>query len=581
MCPGLFPRRLPALSGSFTLSKSRNNFLGNFLAGGVSLAALLCGNAAHAEDHDRQHFEHVLLISIDGMHALDFANCASGVAGVNNGQPYCPHLARLGEHGVSYTQTSTSRPSDSFPGLTALVTGGSPRSTGAFYDVSYDRSLSPPKQTTPYGIVGGANLCPSVIGTQVGLDEEIDIDYTKLNAGGGINPDFLPRDPEKGCAPVYPHEFIRVNTLFEVIKAAGGYTAWSDKHQSYELVKGRSGRGVDDFYAPEINSIPVALPQVEILSCNPLPDQTAVSSSNAWTDSFANIKCYDSLKVQAILNEIDGHNHEGTAWRGVPNIFGMNFQAVSVGQKLVEKGTGQTGGYTDAVGTPTAPLLQEIEFVDASIGRFVAELKRRHLYESTAIIITAKHGQSAIDPHRVLRIPADAPNDLPPSAVLSPTNVGPGFPVVQALEDDISLLWLADNSKAATAKAVAQLEANAAAIGADGGQFFYGPNLALLYNDPSIDPRTPNVIVAPNVGVVYTGGKKKLAEHGGFAHDDTTVILLVSNPSIVQASINAPVVTAQVAPTILRLLGLDPFALIAVQEEGTQELPGIVTEHRF
>jgi hypothetical protein len=105
------------------------------------------------------------------------------------------------------------------------VTGGSPRSTGAFYDVSYDRALSSPAQTTPYGIPGGA--CPGTVGTQVGFDEEIDIDYTKLDAGGGINPAYLPRDPKNGCAPVYPHQFIRVNTLFEVVKAA--YTAWSDK----------------------------------------------------------------------------------------------------------------------------------------------------------------------------------------------------------------------------------------------------------------------------------------------------------------------------------------------------------------
>ncbi|MGH6795872.1 MAG: alkaline phosphatase family protein, partial [Methylocella sp.] len=120
--------------------------------------------------------QRVLLISIDGMHALDFANCAKGIAGVNGGKPYCPNLAGLSRHGTTYTDTSTSRPSDSFPGLTALATGGSPFSTGAFYDVSYDRSLSPPTQTTPYGIIGGPLLCPSVVGTQVGFDEEIDID---------------------------------------------------------------------------------------------------------------------------------------------------------------------------------------------------------------------------------------------------------------------------------------------------------------------------------------------------------------------------------------------------------------------
>ena len=546
------------------------------VATGALALGLAAAHPAPAGADEHGHVKHVLLISIDGMHALDFANCAKGVASVFFGDPYCPNLAELSDNGVIFTETSTSRPSDSFPGLTALVTGGSPRSTGAFYDVSYDRALSPPKVTTPYGIVGGAALCPSVVGTQVGNDEEIDIDYTKLDAGGGINPDYLPRDPKNGCAPVYPHQFIRVNTLFEVVKESGGYTAWSDKHQSYELTNGRSGKGVDDFYAPEINSIPVALPGVP--GCSPLPDQTAVSSSNAWTDSFANIKCYDTLKVQAILNEIAGLSHDGTAARRVPNVFGMNFQAVSVGQKLVEKSINVTGGYLDAAGTPSTALVGEIQFVDAAIGKMVSELKHRGLYQDTAIIITAKHGQSPIDPNRVLRIPADNANDEPPSMVLSPTgNVGTGYPVLQALEDDISLLWLADNSEAATLNAVAQLQANAAKIGADGGEFFYGRNLDLMFSDPRTPEgsRTPNIIVAPNVGVVYTGGKKKVAEHGGFAHDDTTVIMLVSHPEISHAVIHSPVEAAQVAPTILALLGLDPDSLIAVQKEGTQVLPGI------
>jgi Type I phosphodiesterase / nucleotide pyrophosphatase len=544
--------------------------MSKFLLTGAAAGALVFGAGVGAPiaraDIDGP-IKHVLLISIDGMHALDFANCSHGIDG---GAAYCPNLAELAERGLTYTQTSTSKPSDSFPGLTALVTGGSPRSTGAFYDVSYDRSLSPPKVTTPYGIPGGAALCPSVVGTQIGFDEEIDIDLTKIDAGGGINPDYLPRDPRNNCAPVYPHQFIRVNTLFEVVKfVGGGYTAWSDKHQSYELTKGRSGRGVDDFFAPEINSIPVALPQVKLTPCSPLPDQTAVSSSNAWTDSFANIKCYDSLKIQAVLNWIDGLSHDGTAVKPVPAVFGMNFQTVSVGQKLVEKSIGTTGGYLDAKGTPSPALKDEIQFTDAAIGLFVKALKQRGLYGSTAIIVSAKHGQSPIDPARVLRIPADAPADNSPAGVLDPATVA------QALEDDVSLIWLTDNSKAATEAAVAQLQANATIIGLDGGEVFYGPNLALRFNSPAIDPRTPNIIVAPKVGVVYTGGKKKVAEHGGFANDDTAMMMLVANPAFAPATINSPVETAQVAPTILSLLGLDPNALDAVRNEGTQVLPGI------
>src|SRR5580704_13098454 len=118
-------------------------------------AAMLLGSPASVVANDGQghDFEgpvkHVLLISIDGMHAVDFLNCAKGV---NGGEPYCPNLAELAETGVNYRDTSTSKPSDSFPGLMALMTGGSPRTVGAFYDVAYDRVLAPPTVTTGDGV---------------------------------------------------------------------------------------------------------------------------------------------------------------------------------------------------------------------------------------------------------------------------------------------------------------------------------------------------------------------------------------------------------------------------------------------
>lgn len=119
------------------------------------LALLLAGTAVlavvaipcHADDDDWEHNNHirrVLLISIDGMHAVDYQNCARGTSGVNNGTPYCPNLAALGHSGVNYVSASTSRPSDSFPGLTAIVSGGTPRTEGVYYDVAYDRSLDAP-----------------------------------------------------------------------------------------------------------------------------------------------------------------------------------------------------------------------------------------------------------------------------------------------------------------------------------------------------------------------------------------------------------------------------------------------------
>ena len=532
----------------------------------TGILALTAASATHlyAGEHEggreEHHIRHVLLISIDGMHELDLANCSKGISGVNAGQPYCPHLAKLSHSGVNYLQASSSKPSDSFPGLLALVTGGSSRSTGVFYDVSYDRSLSPPAQDTPGGIAGGA--CPGTIGTPVGFDETIDLDTSKLNGGGGINPNFLPRDPNRGCAPVFPHEFLRVNTIFEVVKSAGGYTAWTDKHPAYELVKGPSGNGLNDFFGPEINSVPVPLPQVA--GCSPLPDPAAATPDDDWTKSFQNIQCYDSLKVQSIINEIDGKTHDGSASAPVPNVFGMNFQAVSVGQKLVEKVIGVTGGYKDALGRPSPALLNEIEFVDKSIGQFVSELEKRDLLETTLIIVSAKHGQSPIDPNRLLRIPADNPADKSPADVLGPL-------VAQSIEDDVSLLWLTDQSQ--TESAVATLDANADVAGV--GEILSGPYLNLFFKPADKDPRTPDILVITKVGVVYTGKKKKIAEHGGFAPDDTHVLILVSNPELSPAVVSSPVETSQVAPTILKALGLNPRELQAVRKEGTQALPGL------
>jgi hypothetical protein len=555
----------------------------------ISLSAPAARSQSSKHEHNDHDIRHVLLISIDGMHALDFLNCANGISTVNNGAPYCPNLAALGKTGINYLDASASKPSDSFPGLTALVSGGSPRSTGAFYDVAYDRSLDPPAKTTGNGVAAGTctpGAAPT--GTTTEYEEGIDIDQTQLNGGapsggGGINsidPQRLPRDPAKGCAPVYPWNFVRTNTIFGVVHAAGGYTAWSDKHPSYSSVSGPgNGKNVDDYYSPEINSAVVSLPGVTTpagQSCSPIPDPSQVG---AWTDSFQNIQCYDTLKVSAILNEIDGKTHDGETAAPMPNLFGMNFQAVSVGEKLIEKNVA-TGGHADANGTPSSELLAEIQFVDASIGEMVAHLKKQGRLPSTLMVISAKHGQTPIDPRRFFPIPgANGTNGQTPATILAsllPDSASPNNPTgIGPTEDDISLLWLADSSK--TAGAVATLEANAVAAGI--GQIVSGPTLSLLYNPPGLppngDPRTPDIVVIPNYGVVYTGSSKKLEEHGGGGHDDGNVMLLLSNPSLGAKTVTSPVETTQVAPTILRALDLDPHRLESVRIENTQVLPGV------
>ncbi len=549
---------------------------------------------AQDQFESRRGIRHVLLVSIDGMHAVDYLNCSKGVGGVNSGQPYCPNLAELGETAVNYLDTSTSRPSDSFPGLMALVTGGSPRTYGAFYDVAYDRVLAPPMTTTGNGIAGGTCTVNTPNGTRTEYEEGIDKNQTFLNGIDGIStangdggiksidPAKLIRDPYKNCAPVFPWNFVRTNTIFGVTHAAGLYTAWSDKHASYSAVAGPGdGTNLDDYYAPDINSAVVALPNVTTplgMSCSPVPDTTQLGS---WTNSFQNVQCYDTLKVNAILNEIDGFTHNRSKKTKVPAIFGMNFQVVSVGQKLIEANVG-SGGYLDATGTPSPLLLKEIEFVDAAIGEWVAELKKEGLDQSTMIVITAKHGQSPIDSQRYTRITATGPVTTSPSRLIDsclPPSESNAGGQIGPTEDDISILWLMGTCNAATEVQTLETQSPASANIAGIGQIFWGQSLQQMFNKPGIppngDPRSPDIIVSPNVGVTYSKSAAKQAEHGGFAHDDTNVMMLVSNPNFIPKTVTTPVQTAQVAPTILKALGLSPNSLQAVQLEGTQVLPGI------
>jgi hypothetical protein len=549
----------------------------------VTLSASIYGIAADTSTVGSGKVKHVLLLSIDGMHAVDFYNCAHGIAGANGGSPYCPNLAALAETGINYVATSSSKPSDSAPGLMALVSGGTPRTTGIYYDVAFDRTLDGPETTTGTGLAA-APCTPFAIptGTTTDNDQGIDIDDTKLNGGApghaltdgtaaSIDPKKLSRNPAAGCAPVYPWNFIRTNTIFGVIHAAGGYTAWIDKHPSYAMVAGPGGTGLDDYYAPEVDSNVVALPGIKTsqgVSCATVRD-TTVSS---WNASFEDIQCYDALRVDALLKEIAGKRHTGSQ-AVTPAIMGMNFQAVYTGESVSEPGVGN-GGYQNAAALPSAELLQEIESVDISIGDIVNALKDRGIYDDTLIIITAKHGGSPIDPTRYVADGTNTPATLLGTRIpysespLNSTGIG-------ATEDDVSVLWL--NKGESVTSAVELLEQNAAAIGL--GQIYYGPTLALNYNvggwAPGQDPRTPDIIVTPNVGVTYSGSTTMIADHGGFAHDDTNVMLLVAHPGFKAQTVSAETATTQVAPTILKALGLNPAALDAVRAEGTPVLPEV------
>ena len=188
----------------------------------------------------------------------------------------------------------------------------------------------------------------------------------------------------------------------------------------------------------------------------------------------------------------------------------------------------------------------------------VSELKEQHLYDSTLIIISAKHGQSPIDGTKRRGIGGGQPAATVGSAE--------AFDI----SDDASLIWLTNSSLTPTVVAQLSLPANQQALGIQ--EIFAGAALRNKFDDPRLDPRTPDIILKVNTGVIFTGGSK-LSEHGGFNEDDVHTALLVSLPNLEPATIAAATSNQQVAPTIIKALGLDPQELQAVREEQIHVLP--------
>jgi hypothetical protein len=471
----------PRLSRAVAVAASAAVVLGTgALAGATTASAAPASAATTAGTGHHGSIQHVLLISVDGLHQQDLAWYVKTYPN--------SVLAGLYDHGLEYSAAMTPFPSDSTPGMVAQVTGGDPRVTGEYYDDTWNHDVFP---------AGTTNCSGPVPGGEVAYEEALDINPNSLDAGQGLG--GLP-------GRIFPNQYLKVNTIFNVAHDHGLRTAWSDKHPAYQMFDGPSGNGVDDFFTPEINS--QALPA----------SQWGVG--NDWTTDNAATMQYDGYKVQAILNEIDGFDHSGTHHVGTPAIFGMNFQTISTAQKL-PKSDGLTGGYLAGGLIPGPLLTRALNWLDGELGMMVAHIKTDHLAGSTAIIISAKHGQSPTDPNALKRVP-DGPIISAINAAWAATHPSNKSLVIFSTDDDGMLLWLSDRSQTAANFVKHYLLTHSApgnnvndkpiTVTASGLKKVYaGKSAADFIGVPWSDPRVPDIIGISQYGTVYTGGTAKIA----------------------------------------------------------------------
>ncbi len=581
-------------------------------AAAVAIPIGLSAGPAAAQHPHHARIQHVLLISADGMHQSDLNWY---VANHPNSE-----LAKIARGGQEYTNDHTSDPSDSDPGGTALMTGGNPKSTGIYYDVEYSHAVFPAGTTKCSGPAPGGDVIydspddklpavPDLLNNSSGntfpsFDEGgsiypggIDKNPAKImnltpHPQSGLNPATYPVDP-KTCKPIQPWDFLGVNTIFQVIHNAGMRTAFAEKHAVYTSFNGpgSNGMSINDFFGPEIDAQAVE------------PNGVPYPVDGAWTADNAATKQYDNYKVRAVINWIDGHSHSGTGPKvGTPAIYGMNFQTISTAEKLKSspavligpnaqgkytEGPPLPGGYVNENGVqvPGPLLLSALNYVNAQLERMVDAIKANGEANSTAIILTAKHGQSPQNNSQLQRID-DGPIISGVNAAWAKAHPGNPTLVVQESDDDGLLWWLSDRSQPATEFVKNYLWTHSAPAVNYAGQtvtvphsglkqIFAGRQSAKFFGVANSDPHHPDVFGISQVGTIYTGGSK-IAEHGGANPGDRDVPLVVYAPSNVAPGRSGRwVENTQVAPTVLKLLGLSPNQLQAVREEGTQVLPGI------
>jgi arylsulfatase A-like enzyme len=250
------------------------------------------------------------------------------------------------------------------------------------------------------------------------------------------------------------------------------------------------------------------------------------------------------------------------------------------------EGPALAGGYVTVDGQQVpGPLLRSaLDYVNAALQRMADTIQADGEADSTAIILTAKHGQSPLNNGELQRID-DAPIIAGVNAAWAKAHPGSKTLVVQQADDDGLLWWLSNRSQAATDFVKNYLWTHTAPAVNYAGQtitvqhsglkaIYAGQQAAQFFGVPSADPHHPDVFGIAQVGTIYTTGSK-IAEHGGDNPGDRDVPLIVYAPGAVQpGQSDDSVETSQVAPTILKLLGLNPGDLQAVQIEHTSVLTG-------
>jgi hypothetical protein len=335
------------------------------------------------------------------------------------------------------------------------------------------------------------------------------------------------------CEHIFPHDYLRANTVFEVARGNGLNTVYMDKHLAYEYLNGPSGLGLTQGFFPEIGAV-----------------ASNLEAQWAWED----------LHWSGFCNVTAGHYVNGTGEIDF-SLIGANFQALTWAQS---NGGGYANGssWSDPVfGTNITKTLQRY---DQKIAEFINHLESVGKLDSTLLVLSSKQGQSPVNETSLKHVSSDG--------LLKSTGVDVAF----WTGDDAALIWLKNSYDADTAKK--NLMANATALNID--YVLAGDEVwEFGFGNPRKDPRAPDVAVIAKDGTLFSTNSQT-ENHGAWLPDDLEVPLIFYNPAFSAMKISLPIQTKQIASTMLAALGLPLAQLDSWRVEGSPVIPYLGLENK-
>jgi arylsulfatase A-like enzyme len=217
---------------------------------------------------------------------------------------------------------------------------------------------------------------------------------------------------------------------------------------------------------------------------------------------------------------------------------------------IVNLGSADYAGHS--FGPESPRYLQTLEFLDGLVGELLKALDELGIRGRTAVIVSADHGFSDVDPKHLVAPAADAGGHR--LATLDARGIEHYLSNTGGASMGV---YVRDKRRVAEAVAALRAEPWCEAVYCEDAAAACDRSLQSLHD--YFPGRSPDLMVDLDDDAALNFAQP--GQHGSLRHDDMAIPLILSGAGVVAGRVEGEARLVDVAPTVMRLLGLPPAGL--------------------